>query len=154
MRPVSSGVRTQPAGSRTVAGFAAYAVIELKSLRTLISSNEKRVTDQTLRRSIWRSDIKDSSNARGNRIAQHVKSSCVLVLANPDTVLVLRNASHRPGLYAPVAAAGRASARAGILAWANVLLRVERFSIRRRGNRRTWWRYLFVAFGWHARYCF
>src|SRR2546421_1411021 len=133
MRPVSGGVRTQPARSRTVAGFAAYAVIERKGLRTLISTHVKRVTDQTFRRPVGRTEIEDFANTKGNWIAKHAESTRVSVLRDPNAVLILINTSRGPWLNASVAAACCASAGTTVFTGKRDLLSVERLSSRRGG---------------------
>ena len=74
------------------------------------------MTSKTLRRLLGLAEAKDTSHAFADRTRERVVGFRVLVLDDPNAVLVLKNTVIGTGLDAAVATGGTAGAGAGVLA--------------------------------------
>jgi hypothetical protein len=107
--------------------FAANAVAQFESLGPLIGGNVKRVAYQTLRRLIRGTNVKNFADAHRDRVTQDGERPGVLVLGDPDAVLVLKDTGCSLRLDAAVATASRAAAGTVKLASDCSLLKISEF---------------------------
>src|SRR5271155_2131379 len=139
MWPVFRRMRTQPAGRWTVTVLATDPVTQFERLGLLLGGYIERVTYQAPGGLGGRfAEIQNSADTQGNVVLQHIESSGVLVLRDPDGVFVLENSGGGLRLHAAVATTGRASTGAVVLTCRDRFLLVKRRRRLRSLHRSTW----------------
>src|SRR5258708_34679252 len=116
MRPTTGGVRPEPRRRGPVAAFAGDAFIQFECLSTGVGRHVKRVAGETLRRLLRLAHAKNPADALAHLARKRLVGLRVLVLDDPNAVLILKNTVIGAGFYTAVATCGAAGTGTCVLA--------------------------------------
>src|SRR5208282_4082248 len=92
VRPASFRVAAEPCGRGTVAILAAYAITQIKSMRSLRRGDIERMTREALRRRLGFAHIQNGGHPFTHSSGERDKCFGVLIADDPNAVFILADA--------------------------------------------------------------